>query len=212
MYLLFLGDRPAQLFHLFSHLIQHAGDVFPLEAGPAHPVLHQLGVGQCRKLTWNAFDRRPSSPFLGSLSCLQLFPVGLHFLGVGGGPIAKHVGMPAYQLFVYVRQHVRQGKLSRFPSDHGVEAHLQQQVSQLFRQALGVALVDGFQHLVTLFQQGSLQGLMGLFPVPGAAPRSMECFDDVHKGLEATQISLWNLFVAHGRIIGVDRVASQDNG
>ena len=70
MHFLFLGNRPAQLFHLFSHFIQHPGNVFPLKAGPAHPVLHQLGVGQRGKLTGNAFHRRPLPPFLDSLSRL----------------------------------------------------------------------------------------------------------------------------------------------
>ena len=72
--------------------------------------------------------------------------------------------------------------------------------------------VYGLQHLVTLFQQRPLQGLMGLFPVPGTASGGMERFHDVHKRFKATQVALRNLFVAHGRIIGVGGVASQDNG
>ena len=109
-------------------------------------------------------------------------------------------------------QHVGQRELPRFTSDDGVKCHLQQKVSQLFRQPLWVALVDGLQHLVTLFQKRPLQGLMRLFPVPGTAPRRMERFHDVHERLEAAQVALRNLFVAHGRIIGVGGVASQDNG
>ena len=49
------------------------------------------------------------------------------------------------------------------------------------------ALVDGLYNLVGLFQQVALQGLVSLFPVPGAAAGGTQPGDDIHQGLECAQ-------------------------
>ena len=52
-----------------------------------------------------------------------------------------------------------------------VEEHLQQQVAEFAGKLGPVAIIDCFQDLVGLFQGVGLDGIEGLFPIPGAAAR-----------------------------------------
>ena len=61
----------------------------------------------------------------------------------------------------------------------GVHEDLAQQVAQLLRHVLGVALVQQMQDLVSLLQQVRPQRRVGLLAVPGAAIRRVQPGDDV---------------------------------
>ena len=124
----------AELPCLFHQFVEHVADVFPFEAHPGNPVLHQLSVAQGRQGAGNAIHRRLANALLRTFRCLQLLPVQLYLPGVGYAGIAKNVGMPAHQLAVDGGQHIGQGKVPRLPGDVGMEGDLDENIAQLFRQ------------------------------------------------------------------------------
>ena len=55
---------------------------------------------------------------------------------------------------------------------------LKQQITQFFFQGSGITGIDGFQHLIHFFKKMGLEGLAGLFFVPGATIRSSQSGHD----------------------------------
>ena len=74
------------------------------------------------------------------------------------------------ELGVQAGRHFRQRKVSRLSGHLRVEEHLQQQVAQLVPQLGPVAALDGVEDLVGLLQRMLLDGVEGLFAVPGHPP------------------------------------------
>ncbi len=110
---------------------------------------------------------------------------------------------------VYGGEHIGYGELPVFSSDVRVEGDLNQQVTQLFRQRARVAPVDGFQHLVTLLQQITLERIVSLLPVPGTTAGCPKPLDNANQSGKISQFAFRNLFFQHGRIIEGRTVAQQ---
>ena len=92
--------------------------------------------------------------------------------------------MPPDQLAVDGRQHVRDVKLPGGAGDVGVKGHLHQDVTQFVGQLRRLAVVDGFQRLVTFLQQVAFQRFVGLLGVPRAAARPTQPRHDVNQRLK----------------------------
>ena len=80
------------------------------------------------------------------------------------------MGVAEDQLFADAVGHVVQVEPAGVLLNGGVEEDLEQDVAQLLLQVVGIALVDGLGHLVGLLDEVAPDALVGLFPVPGAAP------------------------------------------
>ena len=66
----------------------------------------------------------------------------------------------------------------------GIEEHLQQQIAKFPRELGPVAVLNRFQNFVSLFQGVRLDGIEGLFPIPGAAAGSPQTFHDGDRSFE----------------------------
>ena len=60
------------------------------------------------------------------------------------------------------------GEKALFFGHFSKEDGLQQEVAEFFGQAGPIPLVDGFENFVGFFEKERLDGVEGLFPVPGA--------------------------------------------
>ena len=116
---------------------------------------------------------------LALLPALELLPVqGVLLRG-------KHMGVAVDQLFTDAVHHVVKAKGAGLPGHRGVEHHLEQDIAQLLLQIVHVHAVDGVGGLIGLLQHIGADGLMGLGPVPGAAPGSAEQLHDFQQVLHA---------------------------
>ncbi len=75
-------------------------------------------------------------------------------------------------------------ELAFFGRHLGEEDGLEHQVAELFGQAGPIALVDGVQHFVGLFEQIGLDGVEGLFAIPRAAAGSAQPGHDADQALK----------------------------
>src|SRR5208337_4368511 len=66
----------------------------------------------------------------------------------------------------------------------GIEQNLQQQVAEFARQFSPIAIVDGLEDFVGLFERVGLDGIKGLFAVPGASARSAQTLHNCDRSLE----------------------------
>ncbi len=109
---------------------------------------------------------------------LDLLPVAQHGVGIGGHCIAKDVRMAANELGVQVGGYVLDGEVAGLGGHLGVEEHLQQKIAQLVLQIGPGAALDGVEDLVGLLQRVALDGVEGLFAVPGTAARPSQTRHD----------------------------------
>ena len=122
------------------------------------------------------------------LRFFNALPVSLYLPGVVDLDVAENVGVAPYQLAVDVGKHVRQFKLASLAGDVGMKCHLDQQVSQLFGQRIGVSPIYCFQNFVALFEQISFKRRVGLLYVPRATAGAAETVDYVHQSLKSSQL------------------------
>ena len=66
-----------------------------------------------------------------------------------------------------------------------IEENLQQQVAKFAGKFVPVALVDGFQNFIRFFKGVGLDGIEGLFAIPGAAAGRPQALHDVDGAFEA---------------------------
>ena len=86
--------------------------------------------------------------------------------------------MPVHQLAREPVENVIDGKRSLLFRHLRIEEHLQQQVAEFAGEFVPVAIVDGFEDFVGLFQRVGLDGVEGLLAIPGAASRSPQALHD----------------------------------
>ena len=118
---------------------------------------------------------------------LERLPIGGHISGGDSGSVTEDVGVPPHQLVVDATGHIGQVEATLFGSEDGVEVDLEEQIAELLlemghrplgrpvvRGRVGVDRVqggqgvDGFQHLVTLFEKVPGQRTVGLLTIPRA--------------------------------------------
>ena len=92
--------------------------------------------------------------------------------------VTEHVRMPVHQLARKPVQNVINGKCSLLLRHLRIKKHLQQQVAKFAGKFLPVAIVDGFENFVSLFQRVRLDGIESLLAIPGATPGSPQAFHD----------------------------------
>ena len=108
--------------------------------------------------------------------------MSLDFLPIGAlGVLIEQVGVALDQTLTHSVAHVVQVKAPRVLLDAGMEDDLQKHVAQLLLHVVGIVLIQSLAGLVGLFQKIAPDGLVGLGPVPGAAPRSAEQTNQRHK-------------------------------
>ncbi len=108
----------------------------------------------------------------------QSFPVALD-LGRGVSlHVSKHMRMTIDQLAGEPIENVIDGKRRLLFRHLGVEQNLQQEIAQFAREFGPVAVFDGFQDLVCLFQCVGLDGIKGLFAIPGTPAGGTQAFHD----------------------------------
>lgn len=113
------------------------------------------------------------------LGALDLLPLEEHLGAVGGGFVAKDVGVAANELFADLGDDFVEGKGVAFPRHLGVHDDVEQDVAQLLAEVGVVGLVNGLDDLVTLLDEGGAEAGVGLLAVPRAAIGSAETGDDV---------------------------------
>ena len=86
--------------------------------------------------------------------------------------------MPVHKLAREPVEHVVNRKTSLLLGHFRIEEDLQQQVAELAGEFAPVAIVNGLDDLVSLFQRIRLDGIEGLLAIPGAAPRSPQALHD----------------------------------
>ena len=91
--------------------------------------------------------------------------------GVGGHDVAEDVRVAADEFGVQIGGDVLDGEVAGLRGHLGVEEHLQEQVAELVLQIGPRAALDGVEDLVGLLQGVALDGVEGLFAVPGTAVR-----------------------------------------
>ena len=113
------------------------------------------------------------------------FPVDAHRGGVAGFRRAEDVGMAAHQLGADAPGHGGEVETAALAGDPGMEHHLQQQIPQLLRQVVVVAVSDRIGHLVGLLQHIGDQGAVRLLQVPGTAVHRIS--QAIHHGQQLRQ-------------------------
>ena len=166
-----------QLVQLLPDLVQHTGQVRPVEAHLGAAPADLQGSIQGRKVGRNPVQQ----PRLGHLAPLGPFlpldggPVGQHVRGAVHRHRAEHVGVAPHQLGHHHGLHRVQVPGAPRLGQLGVEDHLQPQIAQLLAQvALGLRIPrhvrgQGLQHLSGLLAQVAGQALVVLLQVPGAS-------------------------------------------
>ncbi len=81
------------------------------------------------------------------------------------------MGVAANKFRVQIGGDVLQGEVTGLRGHLRVEEHLQQQIAKLILQVGPGAALDGIEDLVSLLQCVPLDGVEGLFAVPGATAR-----------------------------------------
>ena len=110
--------------------------------------------------TFRFFDRAPKFYDFFCISGLNRLSIAM-----GGG---KDMGMPSDQLFSKCMGNVSKAKFSPLFGNPGEKDDLEQEIAELLLQGLRSPGLDGLKHLIGLFDQESLKGLLRLFSVPGA--------------------------------------------
>ena len=93
--------------------------------------------------------------------------------------------MPPDQLAVDSLDRIGYVKMPGFFRHLRKEDHLEQQVAEFVRQAVPIARVDRVHDLIGLFEQVGLDGVEGLFAIPGAAVRGAQAGHDFDQPREA---------------------------
>ena len=158
----------AHLAVFFADFIERQARIVPVEADLMRLVLHLAGAhkrGQAGRHVAHRFRRAPQSLFL----FLNLLPALNHILGRRAGAVAENVPVPVNHLPADGRRHVGDCELRVLLRDARMEHHLQHHVAQLVGDAVRVALVDGRDDLVRLFEHVLPQRFMRLLRVPRAA-------------------------------------------
>ena len=81
-------------------------------------------------------------------------------------------------------ENIVNGKRGLFFRHLGIEEHLQQQIAEFPGEFGPVAIIDGFQNFVGFFQGVGLDGIEGLFAIPGAAARGAQTLHDGDRAFE----------------------------
>src|SRR4051812_11865941 len=154
-----------------------------------------MRLKQRRHSSWNSRQyrvllRRPrrfSAPISQSLSLLfgfDGFPVAQHLRRSVRLHITKYVRMPVNELVRQSVKHVIDREMFLLVGHLRVEEHLQQEVSELARKLIPVAIVDRLQNFVRLFERVWLYGIEGLLPVPRASARRPQTCHDRNRAFE----------------------------
>jgi hypothetical protein len=136
-------------------------------------LLRILERGKGRGDILQGIQRRFTARFLP----LDLLPAGGRLRGISG-LAPEDMGMAADHLATDGGDHILDGELPAGSGDGGMENNLEQQISQLLGEMIGILLIDGTDGLPGLLRQIGTERLMGLFTVPGAAGGSTEGFHD----------------------------------
>ena len=101
-----------------------------------------------------------------------------------GGLVAENVGVAADELGVDGVERVGEGEVAFFGGHLGEEDGLEDEVAELVAEVDPVAAIDGVEDLVGLFERVGLDGVEGLFAVPGAAIGRAKAGHDVEELVE----------------------------
>ena len=105
-----------------------------------------------------------------ALGPLDPLPLAQRLTGIGHLGVREDMRVPAGHLLENPLQDRCHGELTLLLSYLAVEDHLEEDVSQLFDDVVGLALVQGFDRFVGLFDQVRLEGGGRLLAIPRATP------------------------------------------
>ncbi len=112
------------------------------------------------------------------------------------------MGMAVHQLLSHSVDDVIHRKAAPLRLHLGVENHLHQHVPQFLAHIRGVVPVNGVQRLVSLLQEVPADGAVGLFRIPGAAPRGPEQphdFQEILPAVTALTLKIYHRLPAFAR-------------
>ena len=92
--------------------------------------------------------------------------------------------MASHQFIAEPIEHLINAEVSLFVRHLRIKQDLQQQITQLSGQFFEVAIIDGFQYLVRLFQGVGLDGIKALFAVPRTSSRTAQSRHDGNSAFE----------------------------
>ncbi len=87
--------------------------------------------------------------------------------------------MAAHQFVGEQRDDVFDGETVFLPGDLGVKDHLQKHIAELLCDFFRVAVVEGIEQFIGLFEQAGLEREVGLLPVPGTTGVAAQLRHDV---------------------------------
>ena len=93
--------------------------------------------------------------------------------------------MPAHQFFCQSFKHIVNGKLVLLTGHLRVEKNLQQQIAQLPCKFGKVAIINGLNYFIGLFDGVGLDGIEGLLAVPRTAARGAQLCHDGNGALKS---------------------------
>jgi hypothetical protein len=93
----------------------------------------------------------------------------------------ENMGMAADELLFEDLGYISDIESPFFGLDLGMQKNLEEQISKLLFNGLGIPIVQGRSELIRFFQKVGDKGAVGLGLVPGAALRAAELGNDLHK-------------------------------
>ena len=119
-----------------------------------------------------------------AFSSFQFLPILEHILHTIHLPISKDMRVAADDLVVDAFDHLVDVEFAIFIGNLGMQGDLEQQVAELLAHMRRVIRIQGSQGFVGLFEQVGAQGLVVLFPIPGAAIGGTQVGNDLLEGFE----------------------------
>ncbi len=179
------GALLVQFADLLVELVEDLIDILPVEADSGRLGADLLRLDQGRLAARNALEEKLGRFVLRELLFgLDLVPALLDVVGRFGGGIAEDVGMAANQLLVDGVERVCDGETAFLRGHLRVEDALQHEVAQLLGEFVPVALIDGVEDLVGLFERVGLDGVEGLVAIPRAAAGRAQLRHQLNEALE----------------------------
>src|ERR1022692_5249472 len=168
--------------------LQYLLGILPIEPHPGCARRNLLGLHEGRERAGYGAQKtgllQALVLFLGLLSGLDFAPDAFHIARRLGRSVAEYVGMAAHQFPVDGVERVADREAVLFGGHLGIEDRLEQEVAQLFREALPVAPVDGIEDLIGLFEGVGLDGIEGLLAIPGASTGRPQLGHQLHQFLK----------------------------
>ncbi len=140
-------------------------------------------------------DGRDVPEHLGmTLKPLLLFLNGLpvaHYLFSGISPgITENMGVPVDHFSADAGDNVLYAEFAPLTGNPGMKDHLQQNIPQFLGKLVHILHGNGLQHLIGLLNKVLPEGLVILFPVPGAAFIRAKDFHNLDQVTEAVVFQL----------------------